>query len=162
MDALLSHDHTEIDLLLTVALRKLDAGDAAAFRSLDLFWARLAMHIRAEHHHLFPAVIRISDAEKLSYVPEVVERLRLDHDFFMHELADIINAMRSMNPDNDRVTISDAARRVGVIKDRLIAHNAIEEEQIYKLGIFFSEKDSEVLSRSVAEELANVPPRFSE
>jgi len=162
MDTLLSHDHTEIDLLLEIALRKLDARDAGAFRSLDLFWARLAMHIRAEHHHLFPAVKRISEVEKMAYVPEVLDGLRLDHDFFMHELAEIINAMRLMTPDNDGVTISDAAQRVQAIKDRLIKHNAIEEEQIYNLGTYFPAQDGEVLWKSVAEELANVPPRFSE
>jgi hemerythrin superfamily protein len=161
MDELLSHDHTEIDILLTVALRKLDAGDADAFRSLDLFWARLAMHVRAEHLHLFPAVIRISEAKKLSYVPEVLERLRCDHDFFMHELAEIMKAMRSITPENERVTRNDAARRVNAIKDLLTEHNAIEEEQIYKLGTIFSEQDGGALSSSVAKELENLPPRFS-
>jgi len=159
---MLAHDHTEIDLLLAVALQKLDACDAGAFSVLDLFWARLAMHIRAEHHHLFPAVLRISEAENLSYVPEVLASLRQDHDFFMHELGDIINGMRSITAENEVDTRSDAARRVNAIKVRLTEHNAIEEEQIYKLGSFFSERDSEVLWESVAKELANVPPRFSE
>ena len=158
---MLAHDHTEIDLLLAVALQRLDASDAEAFGVLDLFWARLAMHIRAEHLHLFPAVIKISEAEMLSDVPEVVERLRRDHDFFMHELADIINAMRSITPENERDVRSDAARRVNAIKVLLTEHNAIEEQQIYTLRNFLSERENKALLLSVAKELENLPPRFS-
>ena len=90
----LSDDHREVDLLLADALENLRLGNGLeAFQALDLFWARLAMHIRAEHLHLFPAVLNTSHPD--SEVPQTLEALRRDHDFFMHELADAIKAMRA-------------------------------------------------------------------
>jgi len=75
---------------------------AASHASLDLLWARLAVHIRAEHLHLFPAVINGVNNMKAdrSAVPTrdevrlAAERLRADHDFFMHELAQAIGILR--------------------------------------------------------------------
>jgi hypothetical protein len=51
-------DHVALDRMLkelkaALARRDVIAGHA----KLDLFWARLAVHIRAEHLHLFPAVL---------------------------------------------------------------------------------------------------------
>ena len=159
---LLSNDHAQIDLLLADTLEKLEANDPDAFSALDLFWARLAMHIRAEHLHLFPAVKIISETELLSDMPGILERLRRDHDFFMHELADVIKDMRSLTAENEHETKRHAARRVEAIRDRLVDHNAIEEERIYPLRSVLSQQDEEELSRSIAKELNNLPPRFSE
>lgn len=42
------------------------AGTASAkelYQKLDLFWARLAVHIRAEHLHMFPALLRANNPE---------------------------------------------------------------------------------------------------
>ena len=56
VESLLEDDHESLGQLLT----ELD-GELAkhnfprAFELLDLFWARLAIHIRAENLHLFPA-----------------------------------------------------------------------------------------------------------
>jgi iron-sulfur cluster repair protein YtfE (RIC family) len=151
MNEVLSRDHAEIDVLLEDALNKLRSEDfAEAFRALDLFWARLAMHIRAEHLHLFPAVMRISGSE----AAEIVERLRHDHDFFMRELADIIKAMRVRKEEIMRET----GRRLEAIKARLAEHNEVEEAQIYP---WFVWGEDEQLSRSIKKELGNLPRRFA-
>ena len=60
---LLAHDHSELDALLAAAFSALAAGPVErGFEAVDVFWARLAMHIRAEHLHLFPAVLGAVDA----------------------------------------------------------------------------------------------------
>jgi hemerythrin superfamily protein len=51
--------------------------------------------------------------------------------------------------------------RLGAIKDRLAKHNHLEEEVVYPLQQSMSASDRVDLSRSIAKELANVPPRFS-
>src|SRR5688572_12785995 len=124
----LSHDHTEIDVLIDDTLIRLEADDATSgFDSLDLVWARLAVHIRAEHLHLFPAALKISEREGVSDIRQTLERLRRDHDFFMHELAASIKAMRSMTAESEAEIRGEAARVLRSIRDRLIEHNAIEE-----------------------------------
>ena len=158
---MLAHDHSEIDLLLQIALAKLRSKDSAlAFRSLDLFWARLAVHIRAEHLHLFPAILKISESEVPTDLPGILEHLRTDHDFFMHELADMIKTMRGENSDNRHEEMESTERRLEVIKDRLTAHNEVEETRIYRLINSLVQIENELLSQSVKKELANLPPRF--
>jgi hypothetical protein len=45
---LLAHDHSELDGLLHAACSALAAGTVErSFETVDAFWARLAMHIRA-------------------------------------------------------------------------------------------------------------------
>ena len=85
----LSDDHHAVSEVLEQLLTALDIGDVEMSHSkLDLLWARLAVHIRAEHLHLFPAVIaRLPEAQT------IVEDLRTDHDFFMHELARAIGIL---------------------------------------------------------------------
>ena len=45
------------DLLKQVLTALHNKDVEASYSKLDLLWARLAVHIRAEHLHLFPAVI---------------------------------------------------------------------------------------------------------
>jgi hypothetical protein len=55
MASVLAHDHSEIDTLTRDLLAALEEGDKLqvdklqVFARLDLLWARLAVHIRAEH-----------------------------------------------------------------------------------------------------------------
>jgi hemerythrin superfamily protein len=156
---LLSDDHADVDLLLNDVFEKLEHGTAAdALKALDLFWARLAMHIRAEHLHLFPAVLKIDSETDIS---EILESLRRDHDFFMHELADSLKAMRLIATESESEVMRDTAARVEAIKDRLVKHNALEEERIYPLQHRLPASEREQLARSIAKELSNLPPRFS-
>ena len=160
---MLSDDHSEVDVLLDDALDKLRGGDLLqAFDALDLFWARLAVHIRAEHLHLFPAVLKISESQSVSGIPEILERLRRDHDLFMHELAEAIKSMRAVTPESEPDVRLDVLARLETVRDRLAEHNTIEEERIYGLRRFLSPGDQDMLARSLAKELANLPPRISE
>ena len=96
----LADDHSEIDVLLEEFFDTLRFADVELmYKSLDFFWARLAMHIRAEHLHLFPAItnaIETQAAENNSPVPSLTEALNAinalqsDHNFFMRELLSAI------------------------------------------------------------------------
>ena len=56
--SVLAGDHSEIDRLTVNSLAALEDGDKSkAFAALDLLWARLAVHIRAEHLCLFPTIL---------------------------------------------------------------------------------------------------------
>src|ERR1043165_845632 len=108
---LLAHDHISLDGLLRDVIAALDAGDAQRSHArLDLFWARLAVHIRAEHLHLFPAILgalrekrggKIAAAPSLAEAQEAIEELRHDHDFFMRELAGAVQLMRTLFAKNE-------------------------------------------------------------
>src|SRR5689334_21004697 len=97
----LSADHHTVSEVLQQLLTALENKDLqTSYSKLDLLWARLAVHIRAEHLHLFPAVInKSSEGETLA----VVEELRTDHDFFMRELAQAIGILRESA--NDELTL---------------------------------------------------------
>ena len=138
-------DHEDLHRLLEQlkkALREMDVDAARA--TLDLFWARLAVHIRAEHLRLFPAV--------LNAAPAVVAQLRDDHDFFMHELASAISTM----PDLDQVLTI-----VKAVEERLAIHNELEESEIYALiGSILPPEEQAQLASQIDEELRKRPPRF--
>ena len=95
----MAHDHAELDRLLDLVLNTRDI--KRGFERLDLFWARLAMHIRAEHLHLFPAIRKAlghsqeKDAPSLNEA-EVIATPRSDHDYFMVELAGAVALLRQL------------------------------------------------------------------
>src|SRR5215510_1310526 len=119
----LSDDHQAVGEILEQLLTALNDKDGQlSLARLDLLWARLAVHIRAEHLHLFPAVLtRLDDAQS------VVDSLRSDHDFFMHELARAIGILREL-PQNALTTVRGIVLE---IEKRLITHNELEETTIY-------------------------------
>ena len=105
VEALLEDDHESLGRLLA----KLDSELAkpnlsVAFELLDLFWARLAVHIRAENLHVFPALANSSaplftgsgGLPTYTQAQSVLVHLRSDHDFFMKELAALIKVMREI------------------------------------------------------------------
>lgn len=170
----LSDDHHTVSEVLEQLLTALENKDVqTSYSRLDLFWARLAVHIRAEHLHLFPAVTdRLTKSlhgvvSDLNEAQRVVESLRADHDFFMHELARAIGVLRQL--PQTIVTTSDEAKLAAVagtvrkIEERLATHNEIEENQIYRWSstILNESEQLELLARINAE-LENGPPRFSE
>jgi hemerythrin-like domain-containing protein len=159
IEDLLGGDHSELDKLLDSVLVSLEAGNATiAHRRLDLFWARLAMHIRAEHLHLFPALDGAS-----ADVEAQLEALRADHNFFMRELVDAIKMMRNASTAGDATTLKVVADRMHILKERLARHNAIEETEIYMLPDKVLRTDvCERMARSMRAELENLPPRFAD
>jgi hypothetical protein len=140
----LSDDHRAVDEVLEQLLTALDDKDVeASYRNVDLLWARLAVHIRAEHLHLFPTLVnRLTGSmvgapdPDLSEAQTIIAKLRADHDFFMRELARAVGILRDLPLPLD--SIKDQARWnsvVGIVlsvKTRLENHNEIEENQIYR------------------------------
>lgn len=147
-------DHHAVSEVLKQLLTALDNKDVEkSYARLDLLWARLAVHIRAEHLHLFPAVT--ARAPQLSEA--IVENLRDDHDFFMRELA---QAIRTLREANDLAAVTDTVRE---IEKRLATHNEIEETQIYRWSsTILTEPEQLELLAKINGELENRPPRFSE
>jgi len=167
-------DHLALDELLGQLKSALHAGDVeASHAGLDLFWARLAVHIRAEHLQLFPAVTdRLTQtasartlAPTLSEARSIIKNLRADHDFFMHELAKAIGILRTLWHEAG-MTIDKGTNLVGnaitEIEKRLIVHNELEEQKIYAwvASIFTAQEQTELTNR-INIELAYRPPRFS-
>ena len=172
-EVLLSTDHDSLDQLLTALVAALDKGDAAtAFKQLDLFWARLAMHIRAENLHLFSTLVEAlerddpvstADIPSRSDALAAIEQLRIDHDFFMHELIGAIKLMREGHADENHEAdaIQSVQQIIAVLRKRLEAHNKLEEEWVYRwpAALVGPEQQSR-LAKQIRIELENLPPRF--
>jgi iron-sulfur cluster repair protein YtfE (RIC family) len=172
VESLLEDDHESLGQLLT----ELDAELAKhnfprAFELLDLFWARLAIHIRAEHLHLFPALTnaRASLFTGKGALPTrdeantVLVTLRSDHDFFMKELAGMVKSARRVRAGQaeDFNVAEELGRRLTVIRKRLEAHNRVEEERAYAWpALIFDEPTIAELAERLRRELDNLPPRF--
>ena len=156
-------DHHAVSEVLKQLLTALDNKDVqTSYSKLDLLWARLAVHIRAEHLHLFPAI-----ASRLTEAQPMIDRLRVDHDFFMRELARAIGILREL--PQRIITASNEAKLVAVadtvreIEKRLAIHNEIEENQIYRWSsTMLTEPEQLELLARINAELQNRPPRFSE
>jgi hypothetical protein len=174
MADLLVKDHAELDLLLRDLLAEFDRGGAGdVLTKLDLAWARLAVHIRAEHLHLFPALLKAADekrggaAASLPTTEEVragLERLRADHDFFMRELAGCVNTLRALaargGPPDERLPAVKS--RVVAVCERLAEHNHLEEEQVYLWRrALLNAGEQKALLSALRCEIENLPPRFS-
>jgi hemerythrin-like domain-containing protein len=175
---LLAHDHSDLDELLAEFFRALAASDVAqSFDKLDLFWARLAVHIRAEHLHLFPALLHAlqslgqtkkapSRAPSLEAAQSTILRLRRDHDFFMTELGCAIRSLRqlreSTNQDNSSL-VQQVREKIVAVSERLKLHNELEESDVYPLvELLLTPAECVVLNGKMQKELSNVPARFSE
>ena len=170
----LAHDHRELDKLLDELQSLLQSGTAKEIhRCLDFFWARLAVHIRAEHLGLFPAVIRAFESRPengaetpcLTEAQSLIAELRQDHDFFMHQLSRGIASVRTSlsagESDLRNNQLANLKRRIAAVTDRLASHNKLEEEGIYLwVGALLSQREQSDLRALVREELANLPPRF--
>jgi hemerythrin superfamily protein len=149
----LADDHHAVSEILKQLLTALDNKDVeTSYARLDLLWARLAVHIRAEHLHLFPAL-----ASRRTEAQAMIDRLRVDHDFFMRELARAIGILRT---GAELTVVADIVREV---EKRLATHNEIEENEIYRWSsTMLTEPEQLELLARINAELENRPPRFSE
>jgi hypothetical protein len=168
-------DHSEVDGLIHDLLATLDGGEKAQiFKRLDLLWARLAVHIRAEHLCLFPSILGALgkplnhssiNVPSAVHVRAAVERLRADHDFFMVELAKAVNAARELVKGENESSADqflEIKQRVLAVSARLQEHNRLEEEQVYLWPeILLSAEERAELSARMRRELENLPPRLS-
>jgi hypothetical protein len=173
VESLLEGDHESLGQLLTELFGELAKHNLPrAFELLDLFWARLAVHIRAENLHLFPALV---NAEASLFTGKgglptrdeahnVLLQLRSDHDFFMKELAEMIKRARGIRAgqEEDFNVAEELGRRLTVIRKRLEAHNRLEEERTYAWpALVLDELSMAELSDRLRQELENLPPRFA-
>jgi Hemerythrin HHE cation binding domain len=173
---LLEQDHAQLSELLNELEQNLGQHDPGrGFAILDLFWARLAMHIRAENLWLFPAILNArresfynhGDAPSFEEASAIVERLRSDHNFFMDELAKAVKTFRVILATNQKAgdlaeQLETVRERVKAVSLRLQQHNELEEDRVYKwAGLFISAGEVENLSTAVRQELENLPPRFA-
>ena len=169
--SVLADDHSEIDILIGDLLAALEEGEKSkAFARLDLLWARLAVHIRAEHLCLFPSILgaNFSDTGSGPTYQEaqgVIDELRLDHDFFMRELGTTVNGMRNQQDASDNeVSIEqfrEVRRSVVEIQTRLAKHNQLEENHVYKwVNLLLGDAERLALTFRIGYELENIPPRF--
>lgn len=157
----LSDDHEAVHEVLTqvvTALRNKDVNES--YGKLDLLWARLAAHIRAEHLHLFPAI-----QSRLSEAQTIVEKLREDHDFFMRELARGVGVLRELprplTPAGED-SLASVLDLVLAVEERLAEHNDIEEKQVYYwAATILTDKEQAELAARVNAELEHRPSRFS-
>jgi hypothetical protein len=168
----LEQDHQSLDGLFALFQSSLDEGRVVpAFELLDLIWARLAIHIRAEHLCLFPALLNAparrfsprDGAPEFKEVQDALALLRSDHDFFMHELASAVNFLRSLKDSKDVSSseLDDVRDRVNAVYARLDEHNRIEEERAYKwIALVLTEAERVSLLASVESEFEKQPPRF--
>ena len=173
IDELLAKDHKQLDKLLGAVLAALEGENSIeAFETLDLFWARLAMHIRAENLHLFPSVLNkvkgnVPDGH-CEFLPSMevqkaVERLTADHNFFMRQLSRAIRILRETPIANDPVVELETVREiVGGVSERLTAHNELEEVIIYQMPKKLLPREEQIeLATRIQRELENLPPRFT-
>ena len=171
---LLIHDHDELGGLLHQLITALEARDIArSHAKLDWLWARLAMHIRAEHLHLFPAILDSLNAEPtgdlvdrlaLGEPQKVIADLREDHNFFMLELSESIVILRRLldhGASDASGRLDEVVKRIEVVRERLVKHNQIEEQGVYLwTSTLLTQPDRAELVAKVHKELENVPPRF--
>ena len=149
--ALLATDHQELDGLFLEGEDALHRGDVGgAHSALDRIWMRLAVHIRAEHKVLFPALAG-SGAEWEGHL----QTLRVDHDFFMAALAVSLQALRGPVADLPSIEVSMQS-----VRDRLTAHNALEESRVYPLADSLPSKQRQQMVGELAWELAFLPDRY--
>ncbi len=110
---------------------------------------RLAVHIRAEHKALFPALAGKPDLQAC------LSSLREDHDAFMAALARAVNALGAQPPDP-----AGARALLAGVLPRLAAHNRREEAEVYPLADGLAGEMREALLLAIRRELAALPARY--
>lgn len=147
----LAADHREIDALFLEASAAMDSHPAAAAHAaLDRVWMRLAVHVRAEHKVLFPAL-----AETRPELGGQIQVLREDHDFFMSSLMEGVRSLQDPSPDRE-----SAKAAMEAVRARLASHNALEELQIYPAADQLGERQRTLLFKGIMQELAFLPRRY--
>lgn len=164
---MLVEDHAAIDKLFDDVFAAFESDDpSGAFAKIDLLWAHLAMHIRAEHLHLFPTLLSVAsktDGAGVSKLANTIDGLREDHNFFMRIFAEVIKRMRGQTSVDSGTSFDEVKAWIETVKLRLVDHNEIEESAIYPLTeTLLSVETSALLREKIEHEIANLPPRFSE
>jgi hypothetical protein len=172
---LMENDHEALGELLQSLESSFEEREAMrSFELLDLFWARLAIHIRAENVRLFPAILAArpevfgTALPPLQEVQSTIQQLRVDHNFFMDELSRAVRRLRQLvkaDAYDEPKFASELTRiqsQVNAVSVRLKSHNKVEEDRVYKWpGLAFSQSSLRTLPDLLTRELRNLPPGFS-
>lgn len=172
---LMGKDHEALGELLQRLDSTLEKHELmTSFESLDLFWARLAVHIRAENIRLFPAILNPRQEAfgaalpPLEEVQSTIQQLRVDHNFFMDELSDAAQTMRQLVKaevyDQPKLVmeLSRIRDHLDAVSTRLKAHNEVEEEQVYGWpALILSRSELRILEDVLKREIKNLPPRLT-
>jgi hypothetical protein len=170
----LARDHGQLDQLFYELCVAFQVGDVKQiYLGLDLFWARLAVHIRAEHLHLFPTILRaVSGQVDAPHKPSLAETESMigtlcdDHNFFLHELSRAIKTMRILSAATDRhehtsQKLEKVEASMLALAERLKIHNKLEEEGIHLWAKeLLNEAEQSLLDSGLHQEL-EMPPRFA-
>jgi len=168
----LSDDHQAVHEVLKQLLTALANKDVqTGCRKLDLLWARLAVHIRAEHLHLFPTVMThltesSDNSEDAIKARSIVDALYDDHNFFMRVLAQALATLREL-PDRidspaDEAALARVLESVRAVATRLARHNEIEESEVYVWATtMLTDSEQARLAAEINGELDTRPSRFS-
>lgn len=173
---ILERDHESLSELLTDLKSRLQQEDVSGtFELLDLVWARLAVHIRAENLCLFPAILSASPelfsagdgVPSIEEAEATIESLRSDHNFFMDELARAVKTFRKILADaqsSQHFTeqLETIRQQLDAVCLRLEQHNKLEEDRVYKWpGLILGTSELEDLTVALRRELDNMPGRFA-
>lgn len=176
-DALLTNDHAKVGAIFSELCASLSAcRKERAFELLDMAWARLAVHIRAEHLRLFPAILDAlaasqEDDEAVALVTldearDLFARLREDHNFFMDEMASAVKIMRellaSTDNESEARSLSIVRSKIDSVASRLEQHNRLEEEKLYRWpAMLLNRTEQARLETDVRREIQNLPARLN-
>lgn len=133
------------------------------------------MHIRAEHLHLFPSILKAVEADSrkaasdlrvsAEFVRDTIGQLKIDHNFFMHELGESVKQTLAMREDRGRHESGELKwlrAKIDLIRARLEHHNELEEIYVYAWAEKLNLADEPDLRAKIQKELENLPPRFHE
>jgi hypothetical protein len=172
----MQQDHEELAELLQELYRELDEGEVVrSYQLLDLFWVRLAVHIRAENVCLFPAILNApldrfgstNDLPTIDRARATVARLREDHNLFMNKLTTAIKITREVLEAGGEI---DVAGKLELVRENVVAvaevleeHNSVEEKEVYKWPrALLTESELARLESAVRMEIGNLPPRVAD
>jgi hypothetical protein len=175
VDEQLIADHLALDKLRQQLQRALANRKLEETREkLDHFWARLAVHIRAEHLHLFPLLLNTLQLKKplpgpappIEAAEGAVTTLQSDHDFFMSELGRAVKIIHGLPASADpwmvETALHEIAHKVEQVSRRLMTHNDMEESQIYRcVSIVLTSEEQVDLAQRISAELIKRPARFT-
>jgi iron-sulfur cluster repair protein YtfE (RIC family) len=176
IESFMQDDHESLGELLENLNSALDKTDLIqTFRLLDLFWARLAVHIRAENICLFPAILNAprelfasdNGLPTSEEVRKAITSLRSDHNVFMNELTKAVKTLRRILQAPEDVDVSkqlEAVRKnVSTVGRLLKEHNELEESAVYQWPrALLTPSELARLNDVIKLEIDNLPARFAE
>jgi iron-sulfur cluster repair protein YtfE (RIC family) len=147
------------DLLREVLAAVASADGPRTLEALDVLWARLAVHIRAEHLRLFPVLAQHADGDWQT--TNLLAHLKEDHNFFMTELAAAVKIARL--PSGADACFEKVRQIVEKVAERLSEHDRIEEAELYPLAAppNVPSEDVERIAAEIRHELDNLPSRLT-